>query len=154
MRFFFIVVVLLLVVGFIGFTVTNLGSTATVQLWGAQHPDIPIWQIVILSIAVGAALVGLLATVEGASIRFENRKLRKELQKLEREVNFLRTTQSTATPRAEPDELLPKVAPAPRSTASLSAPASAPVYGERGGWSSGDDLDGDDDDTYTGGSAV
>lgn len=154
MRFFFIVVVLLLVVGFIGFTVTNLGSTATVQLWGSQYPDIPIWQVVIFSIAVGAALVGLLATVEGASIRFENRKLRKELQKLEREVNFLRTTQPATTERTEPDALAPRVAPvAMAAETSKTEPASAPVYGKREDWAPGSDLDGDDD-TYTGGSAV
>ncbi|MEE8412844.1 MAG: LapA family protein, partial [Acidobacteriota bacterium] len=84
MRFFFIVVVLALVVGYIGFTVTNLGSVVSIKLWSSEYPDIPIWQVVIVSIGVGAALIGLLATVEGASIRFENRRLRKTMHKMER----------------------------------------------------------------------
>ena len=145
MRFFFIVVVLLLVVGFIGFTVTNLGSTATVTLWGTEYPDLPVWQVVLFAIAIGAALVGLLATVEGASIRLENRKLRKERTKMERELNFLRTTQPVEVVRPEPDALLPQPMdePAEASAAPRSEPAQAPVYGPR-----------EDDDTYSGGRAV
>ena len=105
MRFFFIVVVLLLVVGFIGFTVTNLGSLVSVTIWGTEYTDIPVWQVVIVSIGVGAALIGLLATVEGASIRFENRRLRKDMHKMERELNFLRTTQPSGERAPEPDAI-------------------------------------------------
>ncbi len=152
MRFFFIVVVLLLVVGFIGFTVTNLGSTVGITLWGTEYPDIPIWQVVIVSIGVGAALIGLLATVEGASIRFENRRLRKDMHKMERELNFLRTTQPSAAKAPEPDAIEDsrgKALPPPVG-ATLSEPASMPVYGEKDDWP----PDNDDDDVYTGGRAV
>ena len=153
MRFFFIVVVLLLVVGFIGFTVTTLGSLVSIKLWNTEHPDIPVWQVVIVSIAVGAALIGLLATVEGASIRFENRRLRKEIHKIEREVNFLRTTQPSATARPEPDsiESTAKAAlPAASAAKTPSKPATMPVYGEQDDWP----PDNDDDDVYSGGRAV
>ena len=153
MRFFFIVVVLLLVVGFIGFTVTNLGSLVSVKLWGTEYTDIPVWQVVIVSIGIGAALIGLLATVEGASIRFENRRLRKEIHKMERELNFLRTTQPGAEKRPEPDAIENKAKgalPAKPATAALSEPASMPVYGEKDDWP----PDSDDDDAYTGGRAV
>ncbi|NIM00306.1 MAG: DUF1049 domain-containing protein [Acidobacteria bacterium] len=153
MRFFFIVVVLLLVVGYIGFTVTNLGSVVTLKLGGTEYPDIPIWQVVIVSIGVGAALIGLLATVEGASIRFENRRLRKELHKMERELNFLRTTQPSGDRVPEPDAIEdaePKVLPAAPVAATLSEPATMPVYGEKDDWP----PDNDDDDVYTGGRAV
>jgi len=153
MRFFFIVVVLLLVVGYIGFTVTNLGSMVSIKLWGTEYPDIPIWQVVIVSIGVGAALIGLLATVEGASIRFENRRLRKEIHKMERELNFLRTTQPTGKRAPEPDAIEGSsraALPAVPLAASLSEPASMPVYGEKDDWP----PDNDDDDTYSGGRAV
>lgn len=153
MRFFFIVVVLLLVVGFIGFTVTNLGSVVSIHLWGNEYPDIPIWQVVIVSIGVGAALIGLLATVEGASIRFENRRLRKEIQKMERELNFLRTTQPSGERRTEPDaiERSSRAAlPAAATTVKVSEPATMPVYGEKDDWP----PDNDDDDAYSGGRAV
>lgn len=153
MRFFFIVVVLLLVVGFIGFTVTNLGSTVGIQIWGTEYTDIPIWQVVIVSIGVGAALIGLLATVEGASIRFENRRLRKEIHKMERELNFLRTTQPTGEPVVEPDAIESPsrgALPAATTATALSEPASAPVYGENDDWP----PDSDDDDVYSGGRAV
>ena len=153
MLFFFIVVVLLLVVGYIGFTVTNLGSVVSIKLWGTEHPDIPIWQVVIVSIGVGAALIGLLATVEGASIRFENRRLRKDMHKLERELNFLRTTQPSGERAKEPDAIegssKAALPPAPVA-ATLSEPASMPVYGEKDDWP----PDNDDDDVYTGGRAV
>ena len=151
MRFFFIVVVLLLVVGFIGFTVTNLGALVTIKLWSTEYQDIPVWQVVIVSIAVGAALIGLLATVEGASIRFENRRLRKEIHKMEREVNFLRTTQPN--PRPEPDSIelpAPAARPAASAKKALSEPATMPVYGEQDDWP----PDNDDEDVYSGGRAV
>ncbi len=153
MRFFFIVVVLLLVVGYIGFTVTNLGSVVSLELWGTEYPDIPIWRVVIISIGVGAALVGLLATVEGATIRFENRRLRKEIHKMEIELNFLRTTQPSGARAAEPDAIEDSsrpALPAATVTATLSEPASAPVYGERDDWP----PENDDDDAYSGGRAV
>ena len=154
MRFFFIVVVLLLVVGYIGFTVTNLGSVVSIKLWwGTEYPDIPIWLVVIVSIGVGAALIGLLATVEGAAIRFENRRLRKEIHKMERELNFLRTTQPSGGRAPEPDAIedsSPAALPAAAVTATLSEPASAPVYGERDDWP----PENDDDDAYSGGRAV
>ena len=105
------------------------------------------------SIAVGAALIGLLATVEGASIRFENRRLRKEIHKMEREINFLRTTQPAAAPRSEPDSIEPEekpALPAAPAAATLSEPATMPVYGEQDDWP----PDGDDDDVYSGGRAV
>ncbi len=153
MRFFFIVVVLLLVVGYIGFTVTNLGSVVSIKLWGTGYPDIPIWQVVIVSIGVGAALIGLLATVEGAAIRFENRRLRKEIHKMERELNFLRTTQPTGERAPEPDAIegsSQAALPAVPLAESLSEPASMPVYGERDDWP----PENDDDDAYSGGRAV
>ncbi len=153
MRFFFIVVVLLLVVGYIGFTVTNLGSMVSIKLWGTEYPDIPIWQVVIVSIGVGAALIGLLATVEGASIRFENRRLRKEIHKMERELNFLRTTQPSGERAPEPDAIegsSTAALPAAPDAATLSEPASMPVYGEKDDWP----PDNDDDDVYSGGRAV
>ena len=153
MRFFFIVVVLLLVVGFIGFTVTNLGSIVSIKLWGTEYPDIPIWQVVIVSIGVGAALIGLLATVEGASIRFENRRLRKDMHKMERELNSLRTTQPSGARAPEPDAIettAQSALPAAPVAAALSEPASMPVYGEKDDWP----PDNDDDDVYSGGRAV
>ncbi|MCH7780784.1 MAG: LapA family protein [Acidobacteria bacterium] len=155
MRFFFIVVVLALVVGYIGFTVTNLGSVVSIKLWSSEYPDIPIWQVVIVSIGVGAALIGLLATVEGASIRFENRRLRKTMHKMERELNFLRTTQPSGGRAPEPDaieESSRATLPVTAVTATLSEPASAPVYGERDDWPP--ENDNDDDDAYSGGRAV
>ena len=152
MRFFFIVVVLLLVVGFIGFTVTNLGSLVSIRVWGTEYPDIPVWQVVIVSIGIGAALIGLLATVEGASLRFENRRLRKEIHKMERELNFLRTTEPGGEKRPEPDAIQSsegRALPAKSAAAALSEPASMPVYGEKDDWPPDND-----DDVYTGGSAV
>jgi uncharacterized membrane protein YciS (DUF1049 family) len=153
MRFFFIVVVLLLVVGFIGFTVTNLGAAATITVWGTEHPDVPIWQVVIVSLAVGAALIWILATVEGASIRLENRRLRREIHKLETELNFLRTTGTTTDVRQEPDALdaAPSRALPAARTAALTEPATMPVYDtDKDEWP----PDSEDDDIYSGGRAV
>ena len=67
-----------------------------------MYRQVHVGVIVLISTVVGAVFMGVLALIEGASIRLANRRLRRELQKLETENNFLRTQRSTET-KPEPD---------------------------------------------------
>ena len=95
------------------------------------------------------------SVAEGAHIRLGNRRLEREVHKLETEVNYLRT--QPAVGRREPDSLPGNDAASDRRGSRSGAdtpverrpPPSAPVYG--GG---GDGPEDDDDEIYTGGRAV
>jgi len=121
-------------------------------LKATEYPNVPIFYIVAVSVFVGALFSAIIAVVEGAKIRLDNRKLRRELRKQETEINYLRT-QPPATSGPEPDEI--EVAPVPAPPPPDSGPStrhvpSAPVY-------EADDDDyppNSDDDFYTGGRAV
>jgi hypothetical protein len=93
---------------------------------------------VLAAVLFGAGLVGIIAITEGAALRWSNRKMRRELHKLETEVNLLRT----APVRASTASLTPPVEPAARAIAPAQRAEdlpSAPVY-------SGDEFDAYRDD--------
>lgn len=152
MRLLFPVAIILLALVLIGFGVTNLGTYVTITLWATEYPNVPIFYIVAVSVFVGALFSSIIAVVEGAKIRLDNRKLRRELRKQETEINYLRT-QPPTTGVPEPDEMeIVETAapPEPATRPSRRHVPSAPVY----------DADEDDyppssdDDFYTGGRAV
>jgi uncharacterized integral membrane protein len=154
MRFLLIVVILALVLALIGFAATNFETSTKVTIWQTTYPDVPLWSIVFLSTLSGMVSVGIIGVVDGALVRLRNRQMVRELQRLESEVNFLRTNPPPA--RREPDvsgePVLPEDEPAlvgvpsPAPADRGLAPASAPVYRP--------DDDSDEDDPYTGGRAV
>jgi len=101
---------------------------------------------------VGALYAGLIGVAEGAHIRFANRRLRKEIQKLETELNHART-QPASAPRPEPDAVREEIERRPSGADENLARdediPSAPVYGTEDDWSSDTE-----DDAYSGGRAV
>jgi len=151
MRFLLIVVVLALVLAIVGFTATNIETLTTVTLWQTTYHDVPLWSVVFLSALAGVVSVGIIGVVDGALVRFRNRQMSRELQRLETELNFLRTQPPAI--RREPD--VPGEAELPDDEGDRVAAmdpgeaggalASAPVYHADGA---------DDDDPYTGGRAV
>ena len=151
MRFLLIVVILALVLAIVGFTATNIETLTTVTLWQTTYHDVPLWSVVFLSALAGVVSVGIIGVVDGALVRLRNRKMSRELRRIETELNFLRTQPLPA--RREPDvpgeveildddgERVAAVDPARGG----GDPASAPVYHSDGA---------DEDDPYTGGRAV
>ena len=153
MKLLFFVMLSVLVFGMLGFFVTNLQTTVPVTVGSTEHPDVHIFFVVLLSVLVGVVFTTIIAIAEGAKIRLDNRRLRRDVHKLESEINYLRTQPSTA-PRAEPDALTAPGAVTPLPPAkeadSRAEPPSAPVYGsDLEDWSSDPD-----DDAYSGGRAV
>jgi len=153
MRLIVILLTILLFVNLLGFVLTNLETRIDVTVWKSPHHDVPLFAVVILSVLAGIVYAGAIAVAEGANLRLANHRLRREIQKLETEMNYVRT-QPPGAPRAEPDAIHAPRGPerAPRTEEDAepgTSPASAPVY-------EADDLFDDDrgDDTYSGGRAV
>ena len=151
MRLLLALLAMILLVGFLGFVATNPTTTVSVTILQTPYQDVPLWLVVLAALTVMCVLMGIYTVAEGASTRLENRRLKRELHKLETEINYLRTQPRTSLPQ-EPDEL----EPASGATAAKSPPdperqpPSAPVYDDQGDdWSSESD-----DDAYSGGRAV
>ena len=153
MRLLVILLTILLFLNLLGFVLTNLETKVDVTVWKSRHDEVPLFAVVILSVLAGIVYAGVIAVAEGANLRLANHRLRREIQKLETELNYLRTQRLTL-PRIEPDAI--REAREPGSTTDPTAsdepgapPASAPVY-------DADELWEDDrgDDTYSGGHAV
>jgi len=143
MRFLIIALILGLFIVIIGFMITNAGIVTDLTLWDRPLTDIPLYMVVIISILVGLVTAGVAAVAEGTHIRLANRRLIRQVQKMETEINYLRTQPPVHNQR-EPDDLQPTRSD-PGKREKVLDPPSAPVYG------SGDE---EDDDTYTGGRAV
>ncbi len=147
MRLLVIVLTILLFLGLLGLVLTNLETVVSVRIFQTVYPDVPLFVLVFLSVLAGILYAGIIAVAEGANLRFANSRLTREVQKLETELNYLRT-QPLGRPTPEPDAVEPPAEPAsePR-TDSVDGPPSAPVYDGEDGWTS-------DDDAYSGGRAV
>ncbi len=152
MRLLVILLTILLFLSLLGFVLTNLETRVDVTVWRTQHHNVPLFAVVILSVLAGIIYAGVIAVAEGANLRLANHRLRREVQKLETELNYVRTQPVTA-PRAEPDALQngswrDRDRPSEADDGGP-PPASAPVYEAEG--ASGDDRG---EDTYSGGRAV
>ena len=148
MRFLLIIVILALLLALLGFSATNIETLTTVTLWETTYRDVPLWSVVFLSALAGIVSVGIIGVVDGALVRLRNRRMARELRRLETELNFLRTQPSAG--RMEPD--LPVHVAMPDDDDEFATNdrnddvlVSAPVYGAD---------DEEEDDPYTGGRAV
>lgn len=145
MRVLFIVLSLVMLIAISAFVVTNLDTRVDVVLLTTLFADAPLYLIVIAALAVGIALAGVLAIVEGAHIRISNRRLAREVHRLETELHYLRTQPRRG--ETNPDTPTGTKTPGKAAPEAEDVHPSAPVY-------SGDTVDPDDDDTYSGGRAV
>ena len=137
MRVIFFVLLLLFAIPLIVFLFLNDEQTVTVHLVGeTSYTDVRLSMVVLLAVAAGAGLVGLIAVVEGAAIRLANHKLRRELRTLETEVNLLRTSPAGGRSIETDDTVTTPPVEIKREEKPRSIPT-APVY-------SPDDAYGDD----------
>lgn len=143
---------MLLFFGVLGFVLTNLDTKVAVKTWETVHTDVPLYGVVILAVLAGILYVAGIAVVEGAAIRLANRRLEREVRRLETELVYLRT-QPSGAPRIEPDAV-PAGGEASRPHADASPDEgpipNAPVYDAEGSDWAADPGD----DAYSGGRAV
>ena len=129
----------------LGFVATNLETEVSIRVFEAAHEGVPLYLVVILAVFVGILYAGTIAVAEGAHIRLANRRLSRDVHKLETEVNYLRTQPRT---RRDIPTALPPGPRAERVEEDDAGLPSAPVY------DSVDDEPETDDEMYTGGRAV
>ena len=125
MRLVFPALLTALGVVLIGFLITNPGERVDVTVGNAQYQNTPLALVAFFALSVGVAFTALVALIEGATIRLDNRRLRREIQRLETENHFLRTQQHQSGTPGEPQTETPEVRP---TEALPKRPASAPVY--------------------------
>jgi len=155
MRFLVLTTIIALFVLLIIFMFTNPGVVEKIVFFGRTFVQVPLYAIVSLSLIVGITFTCVVAIAEGANTRLANRRLIRQIQKMETEINYLRT-QPPAAGRSEPDDLPERASGLPRgvhdsrrdSASPSTPPPSAPVYGTP------ESDDNDDDSPYTGGRAV
>lgn len=148
MRLLAIVMSILLLACTIGFIVTNLHAQVDITLWKTDYPATSLHLVVVFSLLAGILYAGIIGAAQGVQAWMINRRLVREIQKLETELNYLRTQPSTRS-RPEPDVVEDadgSPPPEPSSGQDRLFP-SAPVYGA-------EEDDDPDDDVYSGGRAV
>ncbi len=142
-----------LCVGLLIFFFFNQTSVTVATPWATYH-DAALWKLVLVAVAIGAVFTGTFAVAEGAQTRLVNRRLKRQIHKLETEINYLRTQQPVMPGNDTPA----MVQPLARSTKAAGTaespragePPSRPIYE-----SDTDDASPDpEDDIYTGGRAV
>lgn len=152
MRLMLSLLTMLLIFGVLGFVLTNLDAKVAVKIWETVHSDVPLYGVVILAVLAGIFYAGGIAVVEGAAIRLANRRLEREVKRLETELVYLRT-QPPGAPRTEPDAV-PAARESSRSGTDAPPPEreipNAPVYDAEGNDWAADPGD----DAYSGGRAV
>ncbi|HKQ62302.1 MAG TPA: lipopolysaccharide assembly protein LapA domain-containing protein [Candidatus Polarisedimenticolaceae bacterium] len=149
MRLLLYLLLILMAVALLGFAVTNLNTTVRVVVWNTEYPAVPLPTVAAVAVLAGAIFAALIGVLESAALRLAQRRLRREVQRLERALIELRT--QPRAPQPEPDSLSgiePGAMAVPAGRAIPEGPASAPVYGDPDEWTD------PDDETYSGGRAV
>jgi len=133
MRLVFPVMLILLGVVLVGFVITNPSERVTITLGNTQYSDVPLAMVALVALTIGVAFTAAIALIEGATIRLANRRLRREIQRLETENSFLRTQSQTArtaepAPRRATREVDPSSELIEYDDSFETHSASAPVY--------------------------
>lgn len=91
MRLVFPVMLILLGVVLVGFLITNPAERVNLTVGGTQYESVPLPLVALIAMAVGVGFTAVVALTEGAAVRLGNRRLRREIQRLETELRFLRS---------------------------------------------------------------
>lgn len=122
MRVIFPLMMIVFGILLVGFIVTNPDQAVTVTL-GDQQYTTSLLIVIVVSLTLGAVFVGIVALIEGWTIRLANHKARRRIQQLETENSFLRSEI-----RESESESPPRTKPTPPSPAQRPIPSAAPVY--------------------------
>jgi len=131
MRVVYSLMMILLVLLLVGFLITNPDQRVSITVVNTEYPDVSLVMALFVALALGAALTAVVGIIEGATIRLSNRRLRREIQRLEAENSVLRSQSTSLDPPSEgappPGGVPERPRPRPREAGSSYRP-SAPVY--------------------------
>ena len=121
---------LLVLVTIFYFVLSDPGQLVTLTILSKQITQ-PLPVVLLGAVAVGVAFMGVVAMIEGAKIRIENRRLKKEIQRLETQLELTRSQSPPPSPARTTPVAGSLAAPSYDEPAPAQV-ASAPVY-EPGG---------------------
>ena len=129
---------ILLFIGLIWFGVTNAGTKISFQIWNTDFSDFPLSLLVTLSVVLGFLFASVIAFAQNARVRYDNRRLLREMRQAETEIHYLRTQ---PPPASRPESAGPEAPQSRRAEPPYreASPASAPVYGAEDEWSDPED---------------
>ena len=129
MRVVYSLMMILLVLLLVGFLITNPDQRVSITVVNTEYLDVSLVMALFVSLALGAALTAVVGIIEGATIRLSNRRLRREIQRLEAENSVLRSQSASVELSSEesPSSGGGPGRPRPRDGGSSYRP-SAPVY--------------------------
>jgi len=131
MRLVFPVMLILLGFVLVGFLIMNPAERVNITIGSSQYENVPLSLVALIALTIGVAFTATVALIEGATIRLTNRRLRREIQRLETESSFLRSQSQDSTSAAiepEPIAALPRPVEELYEESPPPRPASAPVY--------------------------
>jgi uncharacterized membrane protein YciS (DUF1049 family) len=123
MRLVLYLMLIVLTVVSIGFAITN-PEHVTVTIGNTQYSDVWLPFVAAVALAFGAGVASVVALTEGATIRLANRRLRREIRRLETENGFLRAQPQTDVDFRDGAAALPEHG----DESSPAHTAAAPVY--------------------------
>ena len=122
MRVIFPLMLIVFGILLVGFIFTNPDQPVSITLGGQSYAT-SLLLVIVASLTIGAFFVGLIALIEGWTIRLAVHKARRRIQQLETENSFLRS-EIRNTDDGDDKPQLPKPAP----VAQRPVPSPAPVY--------------------------
>jgi len=147
MRVALSILIILVLLGWLGFMLTNSEERVNLALLGTRYVDVELWKVAFGAFALGVAFTAVVAVIEGAQLRLANLKLRRQLNRIESDLAVHGTT-GPEMDRSDADSRPAALLTSPAGSSSGTSPPSAPVYG-----GAEEDLD-PEDDLYSGGRAV
>ena len=90
MRVVLFVLLAVFVIVVLWVALANAGSPAELRLGIGEVRAVSLAEVIVCSVIAGALFTGLLAVIEGLSLRLENLRLRRRLRKIEEELHDLR----------------------------------------------------------------
>jgi hypothetical protein len=122
MRVIFPLMLIVFGILLVGFIFTNPDQPVSVTLAGQSYVT-SLLLVIVASLTIGAFFVGLIALIEGWTIRLANHKARRRIQQLETENSFLRSEMRDSESEGDKPDL-----PTPTPLAERPVPSAAPVY--------------------------
>jgi len=122
MRVIFPLMLIVFGILLVGFIFTNPDQPVSITLAGQSYVT-SLLLVIVASLTIGAFFVGLIALIEGWTIRLANHKARRRIQQLETENSFLRSEMRNTDSGGDKPEVS---IPAP--IVERPVPSPAPVY--------------------------
>jgi uncharacterized membrane protein YciS (DUF1049 family) len=102
--------ILLLCLAFFGgllFLITQNGNPVDVEVLFTSYRQVPLSRVITFSLLAGIGFAALISFLDGARLRLQNRRLRRQVERLEVEIQQLGQARNSAAQQAEVNPVTP-----------------------------------------------